>query len=478
MLTSYEDVHLSYVKYFILVVISLTCLLTEPLVAAYSFMDIGRGTRKFARIKQEIPRQEMSGAEFKAYFDGELFIMALNAEDRAYGYKFHKGLNHLDGRCLAWAKKRAGVPSKFSPTGINESGGYYFTSLSSLAAEVDGMHHARMLQIPDNARIWPEGDRFKTDQLRVLGRIEFTQAFRLARKAFFNLYDDNDEKYFDERALSIFAANLQSDEAYYSILSSTKLIERIISSAQSVSGSQAEYLAALMIEMEFWQQILDSVKNSLEKIIKERLFKSQFSKEKRMIIDPDDLDDEEYMWGVEKRVEDQIKPLTKNFAKAMKRILLSHSDKFIRMHIRAFLVKKVLNRPGFFPGYPLEAEISTLMSHLTEKVADIIEKRAQHSISYETLSLDLVKGKIPDQLIAYIHHYIKALHLGSFVLRQSPEHKVLHMRLSKQIERSFTEEEIARVLAFSVAENQEYYLSLHHLLIKEFSLGVRESLAQ
>ncbi|MFK7826940.1 MAG: hypothetical protein AB8G05_22545 [Oligoflexales bacterium] len=66
---------------------------------------------EFAVVNMSPPQREMTGKEFKKYFEGVKFIKILNKQEKHYGFQYHNGLCELI--------------QDFCPCGY-QSGGLYF----------------------------------------------------------------------------------------------------------------------------------------------------------------------------------------------------------------------------------------------------------------------------------------------------------------------------------------------------------------
>ena len=113
--------------------------------------------REFATVLQAIPQKNMTGSEFKKHFEGSRFVKILNQEENHHGFQYKDGLCQL--------------VQDFCPSGSCQPGGLYFTTLDSSDEFFSFGNHARVLEIPDKARVWPEGNKYKADKLFLCDRV-------------------------------------------------------------------------------------------------------------------------------------------------------------------------------------------------------------------------------------------------------------------------------------------------------------------
>ena len=100
----------------------------------------------------------LTGLEFNQQYGGKKFVKLTNRVENHNGYQFQTGLN-VDS-----------IP--FNPKGQCRPGGIYFCLLEKihlwLNYDIKSMIYARLVTIPDDARIYIETDKFKADRL-ILG---------------------------------------------------------------------------------------------------------------------------------------------------------------------------------------------------------------------------------------------------------------------------------------------------------------------
>ena len=100
----------------------------------------------------------LTGREFNEKYQDKKFVKLTNESEKHNGYQFRTGLN-VD--TLA-----------FNPSGECEPGGIYFCELDKLWMWMDYsdylMYYARLVSIPDDARVYEEEDKWKADRM-ILG---------------------------------------------------------------------------------------------------------------------------------------------------------------------------------------------------------------------------------------------------------------------------------------------------------------------
>jgi hypothetical protein len=95
-----------------------------------------------------------SGTKFNQYYSGTVFVKLTCESEIHNNYQFQTGLN-VD-------------PIKFNPTGECNPGGFYFCALNQFYKWLTYNNvtcvNYRIVEIPDDATVYIEGDKFKVDK--------------------------------------------------------------------------------------------------------------------------------------------------------------------------------------------------------------------------------------------------------------------------------------------------------------------------
>lgn len=103
---------------------------------------------------------ELSGLEFKRTYSNTNFYKLTNRIENHHEFQFHDGLN-ID-------------TNEFKPSGSCSKGGLYFVEENKVYKWIyydiciGSMHYIRKVEIPDDARVYIENDKFKADKF-ILG---------------------------------------------------------------------------------------------------------------------------------------------------------------------------------------------------------------------------------------------------------------------------------------------------------------------
>ena len=106
--------------------------------------------------------QVFNGKQFNHKYQGQTFIKLTKQSEIHNRYQFQTGLN-ID-------------PIPFNPSGQCQPGGIYFCQINQLSLWLDysdsRMFYVRSVTIPDDAQVWVETNKFKTDRMILGERME------------------------------------------------------------------------------------------------------------------------------------------------------------------------------------------------------------------------------------------------------------------------------------------------------------------
>ena len=106
--------------------------------------------------------QLLDGKTFNDCYREKQLIKLTNKLENHNGYQFQTGLN-IDS-------------NEFNPSGECQRGGIYFCLWEKLSMWLNysrsPMFYARLVTIPDDAKVWIEKDKFKTDRLILGDRVK------------------------------------------------------------------------------------------------------------------------------------------------------------------------------------------------------------------------------------------------------------------------------------------------------------------
>ena len=106
----------------------------------------------FDQFSEYLVGQEMTGKFFNEEFPDKLFIKIMNDDDNHRGYQYQTGANTTDG--------------DFYPYGRCQAGGLYFFDVANFAEQLyDWGKYYRVVTIPDDARVYIEDRKAKTDKI-------------------------------------------------------------------------------------------------------------------------------------------------------------------------------------------------------------------------------------------------------------------------------------------------------------------------
>ncbi|MFK7823466.1 MAG: hypothetical protein AB8G05_04885 [Oligoflexales bacterium] len=143
--------------------------------------------KNLAKPKEVLPLHvEISGEEFNELFEGDHFIKFINKNKKHYNYKYKQGLNDISDNkivnteyvetpccfCLPWKRfvirnqysKRG---EQFKPSGECHEGGLFFTHILNAHEFADSGDTLAIIEVPKDARVWLEEDKFKADKIDV-----------------------------------------------------------------------------------------------------------------------------------------------------------------------------------------------------------------------------------------------------------------------------------------------------------------------
>ena len=130
----------------------------------------------------------LTGKAFNQQFINNVFVKLTNPSENHNGYQFKTGLN-VDFR-------------EFNPTDNCEPGGFYFTEFDKMEKWIDNnesdsdiyepMVFCRKVIIPDEAEVYIEDNKFKTDQF-ILGSRGYIKDLNL-KNEFLSLQENQDNQ--------------------------------------------------------------------------------------------------------------------------------------------------------------------------------------------------------------------------------------------------------------------------------------------